>query len=111
MAVNLGRSVHCNRGFPSRRGLVMVESMAARRAMVGVVVVVDDVDDDKDEEQVDDTAVEKARIGTRREEARMVNASAIEDTFISPLEIRMTKKKESLKLVRRERTAGSSSCC
>ena len=51
----------------------MVDSMAARRA----VVVVDDDDDDKDEEeQVDDTALEKARIGTRREEARMVNASA-----------------------------------
>ena len=73
MDVNFGRSVHCNRGLPSRRGLVMVDSMAARRA----VVVVDDVDDDKDEEeQVDDTALEKARIGTRREEARMVNASA-----------------------------------
>jgi hypothetical protein len=52
----------------------MVDSMAARRA---VVVVDDDDDDDKDEEeQVDDTALEKARIGTRREEARMVNASA-----------------------------------
>lgn len=72
MAVNLGRSVHCNRGLPSRRGLVMVDSMAV------------DVNDkyDNDEEQVDDTALEKARIGTRREEARMVNASAIEDTFI-----------------------------
>jgi hypothetical protein len=54
----------------------MVDSMAAR------AVVDDDVDDDDDKEQVDDTALEKARIGTRREEARMVNASAIEDTFI-----------------------------
>ena len=50
----------------------MVDSMAV------------DVNDkyDNDEEQVDDTALEKARIGTRREEARMMNASAIEDTFI-----------------------------
>lgn len=57
----------------------MVDSMAER-----AVVVVDVTDEyDNDEEQVDDTALEKARIGTRREEeARMVNASAIEDTFI-----------------------------
>ena len=54
----------------------MVDSMAER----AVVDVNDEYDND--EEQVDDTALEKARIGTRREEARMVNASAIEDTFI-----------------------------
>ena len=65
----------------------MVDSMAERAVVVVVVVVVvvaDGVNDeyDNDEEQVDDTALEKARIGTRREEARMVNASAIEDTFI-----------------------------
>jgi hypothetical protein len=54
----------------------MVDSMAAR----AVDVVDDDIKDE--EEQVDDMALEKARIGTRREEVRMVIASVIEDTFI-----------------------------
>ena len=110
MDVNFGRSVHCNRGLPSRRGLVMVDSMAARRA----VVVVDDDDDDKDEEeQVDDTALEKARIGTRREEARMVNASAKGNKLIglgSDQSCRMTKNDGGrIRLARRAGTNGV--CC
>ena len=81
----------------------MVDSMAV------------DVNDkyDNDEEQVDDTALEKARIGTRREEARMVNASAIEDTFICSammLEIRHTYIVERGAFGGRERWAGKGFC-
>ena len=70
-----------------------------------------DVNDkyDNDEEQVDDTALEKARIGTRREEARMVNASAIEDTFIcSAMMLEISSRKRSF---RRAGALGGKTLC